>query len=313
MPLTGARRSSLRLGHPESWPDSLEFALGCAPRSSPTCTSAAPPARTSPRDPAIRATLLEEIAGADRLVLLGDVLELRELPAGASARGRPAVLRGAGRGDGRAPRSSSSPATTTTASPSRCSTSSALGGGAARPRAPRRARRRGADARSPPGSATAELEHRLPGDLAARRRLRHPRPLHGLPHDPAAAGVRRRGGGDAHRGPLPDPATPGDYERVLRPIYGFAYGLAAGAASAEQGDRPSERAWRSLARATAAAGSAGDSQARARAPASRPASGASTACCAPTSTPTSPPRRSPAAASTPRPSWPRGCGSTAPT
>ncbi len=32
------------------------------------------------RDPAIRRTLLDEIPAADRLVLLGDVLELRELP-----------------------------------------------------------------------------------------------------------------------------------------------------------------------------------------------------------------------------------------
>ena len=32
------------------------------------------------RDPAIRQVLLEGIAGADRLILLGDVLELRELP-----------------------------------------------------------------------------------------------------------------------------------------------------------------------------------------------------------------------------------------
>ncbi len=31
-------------------------------------------------DPAIRALLLEEIAAADRLVLLGDVLELRDFP-----------------------------------------------------------------------------------------------------------------------------------------------------------------------------------------------------------------------------------------
>ena len=32
------------------------------------------------RDPAIRRLLLDEIAGADRLVLLGDALELRDLP-----------------------------------------------------------------------------------------------------------------------------------------------------------------------------------------------------------------------------------------
>ncbi len=31
-------------------------------------------------DPAIRAALLERIASADRLVLLGDVLELRDFP-----------------------------------------------------------------------------------------------------------------------------------------------------------------------------------------------------------------------------------------
>ena len=42
-----------------------------------------------PGDP--RASLLEEIAGADRLVLLGDVLELRDLPLGPrrSSRARP--------------------------------------------------------------------------------------------------------------------------------------------------------------------------------------------------------------------------------
>lgn len=30
------------------------------------------------------------------------------------------------------------------------------------------------------------------------------------------------------RGPLPDPATPADYERLLRPLYGLAYGVAQG-------------------------------------------------------------------------------------
>src|SRR5690348_15939179 len=42
------------------------------------------------RDPAVRRVLLEEIAGADRVVLLGDVVELRSLPVGPSlARSRP--------------------------------------------------------------------------------------------------------------------------------------------------------------------------------------------------------------------------------
>src|SRR5690349_3195726 len=36
------------------------------------------------RDPAIRKVLLEEIGEADRVVLLGDVVELRELPVGPS-------------------------------------------------------------------------------------------------------------------------------------------------------------------------------------------------------------------------------------
>ncbi|HEU4598655.1 MAG TPA: metallophosphoesterase, partial [Solirubrobacterales bacterium] len=42
------------------------------------------------RDPAVRRILLEEIAGADRLVLLGDAIELRTLPLGLSLdRARP--------------------------------------------------------------------------------------------------------------------------------------------------------------------------------------------------------------------------------
>src|ERR1700748_141290 len=36
------------------------------------------------RDPGIRAVLLDELRGADRLILLGDVIELRERPLGAA-------------------------------------------------------------------------------------------------------------------------------------------------------------------------------------------------------------------------------------
>src|ERR1700760_5077422 len=36
------------------------------------------------RDPGIRPVLLKELRGADRLVLLGDVVELRERPLGAA-------------------------------------------------------------------------------------------------------------------------------------------------------------------------------------------------------------------------------------
>src|ERR1700750_1008497 len=42
------------------------------------------------RDPSVRRALFEEVAGADRLVLLGDVVELRNLPVGPSLeRARP--------------------------------------------------------------------------------------------------------------------------------------------------------------------------------------------------------------------------------
>jgi hypothetical protein len=46
-------------------------------------------------------------------------------------------------------------------------------------------------------------------------------------------------------GPVPDPAAPGDYERILRPIYGFSFGLAQ-AGLAQRATRPSERAWRMI-------------------------------------------------------------------
>lgn len=47
-------------------------------------------------------------------------------------------------------------------------------------------------------------------------------------------------------GPIPDPATPDDYERVLRPVYGFTFGLAQSGAPRLAGGtaRPSERAYR---------------------------------------------------------------------
>ena len=139
------------------------------------------------------------------------MLELRDLPLARVLELVPAVLRGARRGDGRTRASSSSPATTTTASPSRCwkrsrSAAAALGlehrglpAGEAGD-ADRRLARRG------------RAQHRLPGRLAARRRLRHPRPLHGLPHDPAAPGVHRRGGGRCARGGRPP--EPGDARRL---------------------------------------------------------------------------------------------------
>jgi hypothetical protein len=48
-------------------------------------------------------------------------------------------------------------------------------------------------------------------------------------------------------GPLPNRATPNDYERVLRPIYGFAYGLAQVMPIKRRRNGPFERAWEVLA------------------------------------------------------------------
>ena len=47
--------------------------------------------------------------------------------------------------------------------------------------------------------------------------------------------------------PLPEPAVAADYERVVRPLYGFAYGVAqARRPSARRRRNPSEEAWKVL-------------------------------------------------------------------
>jgi hypothetical protein len=195
------------------------------------------------RDPAIRRALIEEIAGADRLVLLGDVLELRELPLarvleivqsffeelGEAMAGRRIVLV-PGNHDHRL------------AEP--LLEEVALAGGAL-----------GLEHRGlPVGEASsridawlgdAELGIAYPGlwlrdDVYATHG--HYMDCHmSLPRLEclAAAAIMRAGGQP------PDPAAPGDYERVLRPIYGLAYGLAE-AGLARGATRPSERAWRSI-------------------------------------------------------------------
>ncbi len=56
----------------------------------------------------------------------------------------------------------------------------------------------------------------------------------------AAAAVMRR------TGRPPEAAGPGDYERILRPIYGLAFGLAESNLG-NGSNRPSERAWRTVA------------------------------------------------------------------
>lgn len=193
------------------------------------------------RDAGTRRALLEEIGDADRVVLLGDALELRELPLpmalesarpffedlGEAMAGRP-VLLVPGNHDHRL------------AEP--LLERSSLAG-----------RPLGLEQRATPdGEAAtriagwlgrAELEISYPGawlrdDVYA---------IHGHYMDchmalprlecVAAAAVMRA------FGPLPDSAAPADYERVLRPVYGLSFSLAQ-SGLAQRATRPSERAWR---------------------------------------------------------------------
>ena len=198
------------------------------------------------RDAEIRRVLFEEIAGADRLVLLGDVVELRNLPLGPSLeRSRPFFEElGEAVGD-----------VEVTLLP---------GNHDARLAEPL------LDALSIDGDPTLGLEHlypAAPGPLAMIDEWLGPARL-----QPAYPGVWLRDDVyathghylDLHLslpraeclaaatmmrflGPPPQRATPADYERVLRPLYGFAYGLAQVLSVRRRRNGPGERAWEVLA------------------------------------------------------------------
>jgi predicted phosphodiesterase len=199
------------------------------------------------RDPEIRAVLCAALRGADRLVLLGDTIELRERPLGAALAQARAALEDLGAALGAAevilvPGNHDS----RLAEPllDRLSIDAAplpLDG----------------TADSAPGP-TAEIAAAL---APARTRIAYPGvwlrddvyATHGhymdlhlrLPRAEcvALAAIRRVAG------PLPDPATPADYERILRPFYGLAFGAAQSfprrARPRDLG--PSEAAWELLA------------------------------------------------------------------
>ena len=195
------------------------------------------------RDAGIRQTLLEEIAAADRLVLLGDVLELRELPLatvlessrsflgelGEAMAGRQIVLV-PGNHDHRL----AEPLLEETAFAGRPLGLEQRASATAEP-----ALRNAAPLNH------AELEIAYPGvwvreDVYATHG--HYMDCHmSLPRVEciAAAAMMRR------FGPLPDHATAADYERVVRPIYGFSFSLAQ-SGLAEKATRPSERAWKTI-------------------------------------------------------------------
>jgi len=198
------------------------------------------------RDPAIRRILFEEIAGADRLVLLGDLIELRNLPVGPSLeRSRPFFEElGEAIGD--------------------VEVTLVPGNHDARLAEPL------LDALSIKGDPALGLEHRYdpsPGPLAmvdewlrpARLQAAYPGvwlrddvyATHGhyldvhlsLPRAEclAAATMMR------FLGKPPQRATPDDYERILRPLYGFAYGLAQVLPVRRRRNGPGERVWGILA------------------------------------------------------------------
>ncbi len=199
------------------------------------------------RDPGVRGLLLEEIGDADRVVLLGDVVELRELSLGPSlAAARPFFEDlGAALGE--------------------CEVTIVPGNHDHRLAEPLLDQLALAETRlglehltdPSPGPAAAIAEWLGP----ARLRLAYPGiwlrddvyATHGhymdahlnLPRAEcvAAAALIRV------RGPLPHPATPADYERVLRPIYGLAYAAAQNRPPrlARSGGRASEAAWETLA------------------------------------------------------------------
>jgi hypothetical protein len=195
------------------------------------------------RDPAIRRILLDEIRDADRLVLLGDVLELRQLPMarvletvrpffeelGEAMAGRRIVLV-PGNHDHRL------------AEP--LLDEVALAGDTL-----------GLEHR---GLPTGEPATRIAGWLGrAELGIAYPGvwlrddvyATHGHYMDchmslprlecVAAAAVMRAGGQP------PEPASPVDYERILRPIYSLAYALAE-TGLAPGATVPSERAWRAI-------------------------------------------------------------------
>jgi UDP-2,3-diacylglucosamine pyrophosphatase LpxH len=196
------------------------------------------------RDAEIRRVLLGELADADRLVLLGDALELRELPLataltsarrffeelGEAMAGRPVILV-PGNHDHRL----AEPLLEQLALADRPLELEHHAGPADEPAT-----------RIASWLGEAELQLAYPGlwlrdDVYATHGhymdcyMTLPR----LECIAAAATMRTLR-------PLPERPSPADYERILRPVYGLTYGLAQGGV-ARQAARPSERAWRAIA------------------------------------------------------------------
>jgi UDP-2,3-diacylglucosamine pyrophosphatase LpxH len=200
------------------------------------------------RDPAVRRILLEEIGAADRVVLLGDVVELRDLALGVALDSARPFFEELGEALGDR------------------EVTIVPGNHDYRLAEPL------LDRLSFGGASELGLEQHddLPGDGAGAvidgwlgpASLRIAYPGLWLRDDVYATHGHYM---DAHltlpraeclavatlirlSGPLPSPAMPADYERVLRPIYGFSFGVAqARARVGHPRPHPSEAAWRALA------------------------------------------------------------------
>jgi 3',5'-cyclic AMP phosphodiesterase CpdA len=200
------------------------------------------------RDPEFRALLLERLAGADRVVLLGDAVELRDQPLGpALAAARPffeelgaavgdvEVILVPGNHDHRFAEPLLDQLSLAGAGPLGLEQSADPSPG---PLAQIDAWLGPASLRiAYPGVRLREDVYALHGHyLDAHLRLPRAECL-------AVATVSR------FAGPVPDPATPADYERRLRPVYGLGYGIAQMRSlpvSRSQANA-SESAWRVLA------------------------------------------------------------------
>ncbi len=198
------------------------------------------------RDPELRAVLVEELRGADRLVLLGDALELRERPLGAALDQALPVLAelGAALGDVEVvlvPGNHDSRLAEPLLDRLSLADAPLPLEGLAEPAA-------GPAAALAAALSPARLSIAYPGiwvrdDVYATHghymdvHLRLPRV-----ECVAAAAARRLAG------PPPQAAAPDDYERILRPIYGLAFGAAqAMPRRLRPRDRgPSETAWEVL-------------------------------------------------------------------
>jgi UDP-2,3-diacylglucosamine pyrophosphatase LpxH len=199
------------------------------------------------REATVRGALLEEVAGADRLVLLGDVVELRDLPLGETLeRTRPFFEElGEALGDrdvvivpGNHDHRLVEPLLD----------SISLSGGSTLGLQQLHAPSPGPTAQLDRWLGSARLEIAYPGiwlrdDVYATHG--HYMDCHlSIPRAEciAAAAMLRAAA-------LPDPAGPEHYERVLRPLYGLAFGLAQSGSTRLAGNaaRPSEAAWKLIA------------------------------------------------------------------